>query len=350
MAGVNHTNTVYASVALLFALGVPVVALAGGDSADSPRAAASPAPVSSHEAHSSTAPSADTHDADKMDADMAVRTKAFPAKTKGLGGALLKPEIAPDGTKVFRLTTSVVDWEVEPGRTVKAWSYNGTVPGPTIKVAVGDRVRVVLTNELPESTVIHFHGIATPNAMDGVPDITQAPVKPGATFTYEFPATRPSVGMYHSHHNAAHQVPDGLAGSFLIGEMRRPPGVKVAQTLGMMVNDAGVIGFSLNGKSFPATAPIVAKRGDWIEMHYLNEGMMAHPMHLHGLDQLVIAKDGFPLDTPYLADTVNVSPGERYTVLVHATVPGTWAWHCHILTHAESEAGMFGMVTAMVVK
>jgi FtsP/CotA-like multicopper oxidase with cupredoxin domain len=349
-----RNNTMLASLALLVAAGVPVLALVGGDGAESPRDTATLVePTASHGAHAAATTSAASvaaaPDNDQMDADMAVRTKAFPAKTKGVGGQLLAPEIAADGTKVFRLTTEIVDWEVEPGRTVKAWTYNGTVPGPTIKVDVGDDVRVVLTNKLPESTVIHFHGIQVPNAMDGVPDITQPPVKPGASFTYEFRATRPSVGMYHSHHNAAHQVPDGLAGTFLIGEMRRPAGVKVSQTLGMMVNDAGVIGFSLNGKSFPATAPIVAKRGEWVEMHYLNEGMMAHPMHLHGLDQLVIAKDGYPLDSPYLVDTVNVAPGERYTVLVHATLPGTWAWHCHILNHAESDKGMFGMVTAMVV-
>ena len=77
---------------------------------------------------------------------------------------------------------------------------------------------------------------------------------------------------------------------------------------------------------------------------------MAHPMHLHGMPQTVIAKDGIPLAQPYAADTILVGPGERYSVLVHATEPGAWAWHCHILTHAESDKGMFGMVTAMVVK
>ena len=347
------TSSILASIALAFAIAVPVVVLAGGDSADSPATVSEDVPLETdpHAAPPAPAPAASaSHSAHDMDEKMAERTKAFPAKTKGLGGQLLKPEVGSDGTKTFRLTTKIVDWETEPGRTVKAWTYNGTVPGPTIKVAVGDKVRVVLTNELPESTAIHFHGIATPNAVDGVPDITQKPVLPGDSYTYEFTATRPSVGMYHSHHNAAVQVPNGLAASFLIGDMPRPNGVKVTQTLSMMLNDAGTIGFSLNGKSFPATAPIVAKRGEWIEMHYLNEGLTTHPMHLHGLDQLVTAKDGFALDTPYFADTVNVAPGERYTVLVEATTVGTWAWHCHILTHAESDAGMFGMVTAMVVQ
>ncbi len=83
----------------------------------------------------------------------------------------------------------------------------------------------------------------------------------------------------------------------------------------------------------------------------MNEGLQIHPMHLHGMPQLVIAKDGFPLPSPYQADTLAVAPGERYTVLVHADrAPGVWAWHCHILSHAESDNGMFGMVTTFIVQ
>jgi len=287
---------------------------------------------------------------EQMDAAMAVRTKAFPAATAGLGAQSLEPAVLADGTKQFDLTASVVDWEIEPGKSVEAWTYNGTVPGPTMHVQPGDKVRIVLTNELPESTALHLHGIKVPNAMDGVPDITQPPIKPGESFTYEFVAEGPAVGMYHSHHNAAKQVSNGLAGALIIGDQPLPAGVTVAQEQVMMLNDSGTIGFALNGKSFPATAPIVANEGDWIELHYMNEGVMAHPMHLHGPAQLVIAKDGFPIAEPYLADTVVVAPGERYTVLVHADQLGTWAWHCHILTHAEREDGMFGMVTALVVQ
>jgi FtsP/CotA-like multicopper oxidase with cupredoxin domain len=271
------------------------------------------------------------------------------ANTKGVGAQVMQPKVLPDGTKEFDLTAQVVDWEVEPGKTVQAWTYNGTVPGPTIKVQPGDRVRVVLDNQLPQSTAIHFHGITTPNSMDGVPYVTQDPVKPGESFTYEFVAQGPAVGMYHSHHHAEHQVPDGLVGAFLIGDEPVPAGVQVSQEVPMVLNDAGVIGLSLNGKSFPATAPVVAKQGDWVEIQYMNEGLQIHPMHLHGLPQLVIAKDGFPI-SPYQADTISVAPGERYTVLVHATEPGVWAWHCHILTHAERDNGMFGMVTTFIVQ
>lgn len=285
-----------------------------------------------------------------MDRSMHDVVAKFPAKTKGLGGQPLEPKVLPDGTKRFELTAKITDWEIEPGKLVKAWTYNGTVPGPTIRVADGDRIEVVLKNALPESTAIHFHGLRTPNSMDGVPDITQPPIKPGETFTYAFVARGPAVGMYHSHHNAAEQVPNGLAATILVGDLPVPAGVQVTRTYPMMLNDAGVIGFSLNGKSFPATEPVAVKLNDWVLVHYLNEGVMAHPMHLHGLEQLVIAKDGMPLPQPYRADTVNVAPGERYSVLVKADEPGVWAWHCHILPHAERNTGMFGMVTAMIVK
>jgi manganese oxidase len=163
-------------------------------------------------------------------------------------------------------------------------------------------------------------------------------------------AKGPAVGMYHSHQNAVVQVPNGLAGAFLVGQEPVPQGVSISQEIPLMLNDAGTIGLSLNGKSFPATAPIVAKQGDSILVHYMNEGVMAHPMHLHGMTQKVVAKDGIPLQFPYDADTINVAPGERYSVLIKASEPGVWAWHCHILPHAEREDGMFGMVTAMIVK
>ncbi|MGE0877718.1 MAG: multicopper oxidase domain-containing protein [Acidimicrobiia bacterium] len=289
--------------------------------------------------------------AEEMDAMMKARTAAFPAKTAGVGALPMEPKVGADGVKEFDLTAKIVDWEVEPGKIVKAWAYNGMVPGPTLKVNTNDKVRVVLKNELPESTIVHFHGINLPNAMDGVPDITQEPIKPGATFAYEFTApSEPTVAMYHSHHNGQVQVPNGLLGGFLVGEMPLPSFVpKLASSNVMVLNDAGTVGLTLNGKSFPATAPLTANLGEWIRVDYMNEGLMEHPMHLHGPPQLVIAVDGHPLPQPYWVDTVPVSPGQRITVVIKADNPGVWAYHCHILTHAEGPQGMFGMVTAMII-
>jgi FtsP/CotA-like multicopper oxidase with cupredoxin domain len=208
---------------------------------------------------------------------------------------------------------------------------------------------VNVKNQMKESTSVHFHGAHTPIAMDGVPYITQPPIKSGQTFAYEFTAKNPGTHMYHSHHNAAEQVTKGLMGAFIIDPIDTTAEPKVVGDYMLVLNDAG-IGMTLNGKAFPATQPIVAKKGDRIRIRYMNEGLQIHPMHLHGMYQQVFAKDGVKLPAPYLADTLTVGPGERYDVLVDCEEPGVWAFHCHILTHAESNHGMFGMVTALVIK
>jgi manganese oxidase len=286
--------------------------------------------------------------ADEMDAMHERGVKAFPAKTEGKGNQLLKPRLER-GVKVFDLTAEEIQWEVEPGRKAKAWAYNGQVPGPQIRVREGDRVRVNLTNKLPESTVIHFHGLELPNNQDGVPFITQPPVKPGESYTYEFTVPNAGSHMYHSHHNAAVQVSQGLLGAFIV-EPRRPLAAHRADVDYVMVLNDGSHGFTLNGKGFPATEPIVCQQGQTVRIRYMNEGMMIHPMHLHGMHMTVIAKDGWDQPAAWKCDTLNIAPGERWDVLVKATNPGTWAFHCHILPHAESEHGMFGMVTALIVK
>src|SRR6266700_3127244 len=158
--------------------------------------------------------------------------------------------------------------------------------------------------------------------MDGVPGITQPPVDPGQSFTYSWTAqSTPAVGMYHSHQDAVKQVPNGLAGAFLIGDEPLPAGVKVAQTQIMMLNDSGTIGLTINGKSFPATTPVAAKLGDWIEVQYMNEGQMIHPMHLHGMAQRVIAEDGYAVAQPYDVDTLMVAPGQRSRCSSTPTTP-----------------------------
>jgi FtsP/CotA-like multicopper oxidase with cupredoxin domain/uncharacterized cupredoxin-like copper-binding protein len=298
---------------------------------------------------------------ESMDQKMISSIAAFPAETTGKGNQVLEPTILPDGTKHFELTAKIIDWEVTPGNTVKAWAYNDQVPGPRINLQVGDKVEVELTNQLPIGTDIHWHGINTPNDQDGVAPITQDLVKSGQSYTYHFTAVDPAIGMYHAHAHGDQAIPNGLFGALYIGDVPMPAGrtvsgiaipadVKPVQDIPMVLNDAGVIGLTLNGKGFPATEPVVVNNGDWVKVTYFNEGLQSHPMHLHGFPQIVYAKDGMPLDEPYAADTILIGPGERYTVLFQATRVGTWVWHCHILNHAESENGMFGMVTAVVVK
>ena len=273
-------------------------------------------------------------------------TGEFPAETKGLGGQVLEPEVLDDGTKRYELTAEAFEWETEPGTVKEAWGYNGMVPGPMLQPELGDKVQIVLNNELPEPTTIHFHGMTVPANMDGVPAISQDAVLPGESFTYEFTIRNTGSNMYHSHFNAQKQVPMGLLGTMVVPDDEDPA---VDHDMTMVLND-GPLGFTLNGKGFPATAPLVVKKGDLVRIRYMNEGLQIHPMHLHGVPQEVIANDGHLLKESYTEDTVMVAPGDRIDVLVRADEAGIWAWHCHILTHAESPEGMFGMVTAMIVE
>jgi uncharacterized cupredoxin-like copper-binding protein len=287
---------------------------------------------------------------------------AFPAETEGSGNQLLEPtEVLADGTKVFDLTMEPAKWEIEPGKLVDAFTFNGMVPGPMMKLEVGDKVQVRVQNDLPMATDVHWHGLNVTNANDGVAPITQPLIEPGDTYTYDFVTDEQAVAMYHPHAHGHFLLPDGMFGVVVVGDVRLPRGqtvgleqipadLELAAEIPMVLNDAGAIGYSLNGKSFPATEPYVFEQGDWILVHYYNEGTQIHPMHLHQFDQIVVAKDGYPLDFPYTADTVNVAPGERFSVLVQLDAPGTWVWHCHILNHVERAEGMFGMVTAVIVQ
>jgi plastocyanin len=292
------------------------------------------------------------------------QTVKYPNGEVEKGNRKLEPEILEDGTKKFVLEAKIIDWEVSPGKIVKAWTYNEQVPGPWIRVEPGDKVQVEIKNSLPISTDIHFHGVDVPNSQDGVGGLTQDYILPGETYLYEFTTTdHPQLAMYHAHYHGQEAVLNGMFAIFQVGDVELPEAGSygptfdipegfsmddVSQEIPMVLNDAGTIGLSLNGKAFPATEAITANSGEYVMIHFYNEGLVGHPMHLHSQPQLVIAKDGFPVP-PYQMDTLWVSPGERYTVLVRANRAGVWAFHCHILNHAESNEGLIGMVTAMVV-
>jgi uncharacterized cupredoxin-like copper-binding protein len=310
-------------------------------------AGASPAPMSSMTAQEM----ADAHQAG-VDAFVA-QLKDGP-NTEGLGNQPLQPRM-DHGVKVFSITVSQITWQTTQDTTVDAMAFNGQVPGPQITVHPGDRVRVFVRNQMDQPFALHFHGLTLPNGMDGVPFITQDPVMPGQSWTYEFTVKDPpGMYVYHSHFNSAEQVGSGLYGAFIVAPKEgwtsvygQRPDVESTLFLG-----DGPLGFSLNGKGFPSTLPIMATRGDWVLIHMANDGELLHPMHLHGFHFQVVGVDGFPLSAAnrYMADTLVVAPGSRYDILVHATNPGVWAFHCHILNHVEGPEGMFGMVTALIVQ
>jgi manganese oxidase len=317
-----------------------------GLAACSPSATPAPVPPMDMGGAASGTPAAD--DMDAMD-EAGVKTflAGIEANSKTFWPAKMPYKMDGD-TKVFEITTQEIPWDTG-NQKVTAMSYNGVVPGPEIRVTEGDKVRFNVTNRLKESTVIHWHGVYTPNAMDGVAYITQPPILPGGTFTYEFVAKPAGTQMYHSHHNAADQVTKGLLGPFIIDPKDPSKEPKYDSDYIMVLNDAN-LGFTINGKGFPATAPIVAKVGEKVRIRLMNEGVMIHPWHLHGMGMLVFAQDGYMFPQPYMCDTLNVAPGQRFDVLVDCQAPGAWAFHCHILTHAESNKGMFGMVTALIIK
>ena len=276
------------------------------------------------------------------------------AKVPGAGNQPLPPILDGD-VRTFALSIDpmehLLDAQTAP---VKALGYNRMWPGPRLTVVEGDRVRATFTNNLTETTGVHFHGQALPNAMDGVPFITQQPIVPGGSFTYEFVAKPAGSHMYHSHHNATDQVGRGLLGAFIVEpkdpRQRYDRKYGVTQDIVWISNDQ-LGGFTINGRGFPATAPIAASLGERIVIRFMNEGALMHPWHLHGLHFRVVARDGWPLGSAeFRCDTLGVNPGERYDVVIDCDNPGAWAFHCHILPHAEAMEGMFGMVTALIVK
>lgn len=271
----------------------------------------------------------------------------FPAKTQGEGLQELPSKVV-GGVREFELVCGKTRWEVTPGQFVDAFAYNGQLPGPVMRMTEGERVRVRVRNELADSTAVHWHGQRVANSVDGVPFITQPPIKPGEVYTYEFTAGPFGSHMYHSHHNATEQVGRGMLGPLIVKP--KDPRVDPAydKEAFFIFNDA-LGGLTINGKGFPATFPYTAKLGERIRFRFMNEGNGIHPAHLHGLTLEVFARDGYPLPQPFKCDTLNVAPGERWDAIVVADAPGVWAFHCHILTHAEANTGMFGMVTALIV-
>ena len=321
-----------------------------------PTAGASPGETMDHGGPSdgpAATPGMDEHDANAL-----AVVKRFldgeGASMPGQGNQPLEPRLVGD-VKVFELTIDEIKHRIDAEKPeIDALGFNGTWPGPRIDVVEGDTVRAIFRNNLHESTGIHFHGQRLPNAMDGVPHVTQDPIQPGEEFTYEFTARTTGSHMYHSHHNATDQVGRGLLGAFIVHPRDESQRVErrygVSQDIVWISNDT-LGGFTINGRGFPATAPIVAALGDRILIRFMNEGVMMHPWHLHGMPMRIVARDGYDLGpAAFTCDTLGVNPGERWDAVIDCDEPGAWAFHCHILPHAEGRDGMFGMVTALVVQ
>lgn len=243
-----------------------------------------------------------------------------------------------DGVKEFEITAQPTEWETEKGKKQVVWSYNGTVPGPQIRVKEGEKVRIVFHNQLPEDSVMHWHGLHVPNEMDGVPGVTQDAVKPGETFVYEFTAKPAGTHMYHTHANTLKQVDKGLFGTFIVEPKEEKKDFDREYT--MMLSD-GSLGYLINGKSFPDTQVFPVKVGEKVRVRLANVGNQVHPFHLHGHSFKIVAKDGhdLPETAQTIADTVDLMPGDRYDIEFTAQEKGKWLFHCHVLSHVHGHDG-----------
>ena len=266
----------------------------------------------------------------------------------------LAPRIE-NGVKVFDLETAVIRWSILSGVTVDAYAFNGQIPGPRLRFREGDRVRINVTNHLPETTTVHWHGLVLPNIMDGPAHITQEPIENGSLYRYEFTAVQTGTYLYHSHDHVDRQQALGLYGALIIDPAVADASLEADHeytvllqewllreglTYPAMPMDGGQPNyFTINGRAYPATDTIGMRVGETLKVRFVgsNNGFI-HPMHIHGGPFEVVALDGQTLQPSarYEADTINVAPGQRYDVIWKARLPGKWLIHCHIGHHTTN--------------
>ncbi len=294
-------------------------------------------------------------------------SKIVSRQTDATGGGIV-PVHAPDlaklpwtldgGVKVFQLTAEVIKTELLPGKEMYGWGYNGSVPGPTIEVNEGDRVRIVFHNKLPEATTMHWHGLEVPLAMDGVPFISQPLVEPGGMFTYEFTLNQNGTFFYHSH--MAMQEMMGMIGLFII-HPKRAHSPRVDKDFGIILQEWALLPnnpvpnslamefnwLTMNGKAGPATTPLIVRQGERVRIRIVNLGMDHHPMHLHGNQFYVTGTEGgrAPESTWFPGNTVLVGVAQARDIEFDAVHPGDWMFHCHLPHHMMNQ--MVSMVGPM---
>ena len=317
-------------------------------------------PVTDHSQHSQAVAGTSTGN---------VAAKATPTETAPIAAEPFVSVVTPDlgklpfkmvdGVKEFNLIAEVVQTRLVPERPMTAWGYNGSVPGPTIEVQEGDRVRIIFDNHLPEPTAPHWHGLEIPIEMDGVPGVTQDPVMPGGRFIYEFTLNQNGTFFYHSHMpmqemmgmiglfiihpKQAHQPKVDRDFAFVLQEWALLPNNNVPNTLAMEFN-----WLTMNGKTGPATTPMLVKQGERVRIRLVNLGMDHHPIHLHGVQFVVTGTEGGrqPESTWGPGNTVIVGVAQARDVEFVAKYTGDWMLHCHMPHHNMNQ--MVSMVGPMM--
>ncbi|MCE3602824.1 copper oxidase [Massilia sp. P8910] len=260
-----------------------------------------------------------------------------------------------NGVKEFHLIAEPVVREMAPGMKAHLWGYNGQSPGPTIEVVEGDRVRIFVTNKLPEHTSIHWHGQRLPNGMDGVTGLTQPGIEPGKTFVYEFVAKRPGTFMYHPHADEMTQMAMGMMG-FWVTHPKDPNLHRVDRDFCFLLNaydiDPGsatpktstMLDFNLwtfNSRVFPGIDPLVCGLNDKVRIRIGNLTMTNHPIHLHGHEFVVSGTDGGWTNpaSRWPEVTTDIAVGQMRAIEFEATDLGDWALHCHKSHHTMNAMG-----------
>jgi manganese oxidase len=286
------------------------------------------------------------------------------------GGAFL-PVNSPDiptlpyrlenGVKEFHLIAEPIKREFMPGYTFDIWGYNGSVPGPTIEVVEGDRVRLIVDNHLPEPTSMHWHGFEVPIEMDGVPGVSQDPIPPGGRFIYEFTLHQNGTFFYHSH--MAMQEMLGMIGLFIM-HPKQPHQPRVDKDFGIVLQEWAILPnntvpntlsmefnwLTINGKVGPATTPLIVKQGERVRIRLVNLGMDHHPIHLHGHQFSITGTEGgrAPESTWYPTNTVLVGVAQAKDIEFEAKYIGDWMFHCHLPHHMMNHmASMVGPMAHM---
>ena len=276
-----------------------------------------------------------------------------------------------DGRKEFHLVAEPVVREMAPGMKAKLWGYNGQSPGPTIEVVEGDRVRIFVTNKLPEHTSIHWHGQRLPNGMDGVSGLTQPAIPAGKTFVYEFAAQRPGTFMYHPHADEMVQMAMGMMG-FWVTHPKDPQFMRVDRDFVFLLNnydiDPGSLTpkvstmlefnlFNFNSRVFPGIDPMVVRLNDRVRIRMGNLTMTSHPIHIHGHEFAVTGTDGgwIPPSARWPEVTTDVAVGQMRAIEFDARAEGDWAFHCHKSHHTMNAMGhnvptMIGIDQSTVAK
>jgi len=317
----------------------------------------------------------------------------------------LEPEIIIENgetIKVFTLTVKDIGFELFPDAPMMGWGFNGTIPGPTMRMTEGDRIRIVLKNESSGKHTIHIHGQKKPMVMDGVPFLSQKPVKKGESYEYEFTANYLGTAWYHCHVDSAHHVDMGMYGAFIVEPKEEK--LKYDREYIMILDEwptkhvhiheeddeetghdkHGMISmhegatpehqhpgekkekrdyypetynphnpvydaFTINGRSFPLTEPVYVKEGEKVRIRFINAGYQTHFMHTHSHKFRVVARDGAYVDEPAKRDTIGIGPGQRVDIILTADNPGVWPFHCHKLNHvANDHIYPGGMLTFIV--